>query len=547
MKKCINKIALLLSMILALSLLSACGDKAADDSGDSGNEETVTLTAWVPESIRIEDWNTNAMTLWLEEQTGYDLELIPLSSEDYTTKVNISMTAGNLDELPDIVFGSFGDTAVWSWAEAGSIIPLSDYYSDPELSVNINEAIERTGVDYTQQIVSPDGNIYGIAAYNQSYGNEFRDKLWIYQPWLEELDQEVPVTTEEFYELLKMISNSDMNGNGKKDEIGMLGSTGNYTNYWKFLMNAFTYAGDSHFRTVEDGIVSASYTTDEWKEGLKYLKKMFDEGLIAPESLTISDEQFSTLINSEDPTVFSFVYYGAEMVEAGTSRQTDYVCIDTLMGPDGVNYSTYVPSVANITMVITANCKNPEAAFRIGDLMSSEYIGISQRWGEEGVDWDYPENVENISEYTASVEGFDISLVAYNDSTFWGGTDVTNGSWRQIGPLVRQYAIANGVGVIAGESNKYTQLFNEAASLYQNAGHEPTEVIPKLIYTTEESETIAEIESVLDSYVMESMANFVTGTMDIDAEWDSYLAEIETIGLNTYLEVVQGVYDRMYK
>ncbi len=138
MKKCINKIALLLSMILALSLLSACGDKAADDSGDSGNggsnEETVTLTAWVPESIRIEDWNTNAMTLWLEEQTGYDLELIPLSSEDYTTKVNISMTAGNLDELPDIVFGSFGDTAVWSWAEAGSIISLSDYYSDPELS-----------------------------------------------------------------------------------------------------------------------------------------------------------------------------------------------------------------------------------------------------------------------------------------------------------------------------------------------------------------------------------------------------------------------------
>ena len=119
MKKGLKMVTFLLSMAFVVSPLSACGESnvtnnntsnSADrynntsdtmetsnssdntDSNDNGNEGTVTLTAWVPDNIRIEDWNTNAMTLYLEEQTGYDLEMVPLSSEDYTTKVNMSLT-----------------------------------------------------------------------------------------------------------------------------------------------------------------------------------------------------------------------------------------------------------------------------------------------------------------------------------------------------------------------------------------------------------------------------------------------------------------------
>lgn len=551
-------IAALLAMSLGVSMLfSACGNgsstdgDSSDDSKQSESEEKeensenkeaedITLTIWVPENLRIEDWETNAMTVWMEEQTGYNLEIVPLASDDYATKINVSLTAGSIDDLPDIIMGDVSDDNVWSWAEAGTIIPLTDYYNDPELAVNINEAIERTGVDYTQQIISPDGNIYGIARYNQSYGNEFPGKIYIYQPWLDALEKDVPTTTEEFYELLKLVAETDLNGNGKNDEIGMLGDTKTCKYYWQTLMDAFVYAGDDQYRVVEDGTVSVAYTTDEWKNGLKYLKTLFDEGLIAPESLTIDHEQFKTLINSEDPTVFSFVYTSGSMISDET-RMYEYVGIDTLTGPDGVNYAMYRPSTGVVSMVITANCENPEAAFILGDLMSSEYIGICQRWGEEGVDWDYPENVDDLSNYVASVEGFDIFMVEHRE--FWGGSDVTNGSWRQTGPFVRQYAIANGWGKAPTKSAGV----DRAPSLYQNAGHEPDEVIPKLIYTTEEVNAVSEIETVLKSYVEECMASFVTGAKDIDAEWDSYLAELDKIGLDEYLEVVQNVYDRMYK
>lgn len=360
--------ALFLSTTLCVSALAGCsgGDTAntantetkaqaetaapaasaapAETGGDNKSGKPATLTVWLPDNIRVEDWKENHMTKWLEEQGNFQLEITTLPKDDYDTKVNMALTAGSVDDLPDVIisdgYKGFTDSQVWSWAQAETIIPLTDYYADPALAVNINEAMERTGSDYTQQIISPDGNIYGVATFNQSYGNEYPHKMWIYKPWLDALGKEMPKTTDEYYELLKLVSQTDLNGNGKADEIGLLGSRtddkkekGSF--YLKFLMNAFVYAGDEQYRQVNDGVVTASYTTDAWKDGLKYIAKMFDEKMILSESVTMSGEQFKTLMNSEEPTVFSFVGLAPDMITSGTQRSTEYVCLESLTGPDG--------------------------------------------------------------------------------------------------------------------------------------------------------------------------------------------------------------------
>ena len=511
-----------------------------------------TLTVWVPENLRIEDWNTNDMTLWLEEQGGFDLDIVALASgDDFKTKVNMALIAGSISDLPDVIVctnGTFSDTDVWDWAQAGAILPLTEYYNNPELAVNINEAIERCGVDYTKQITSPDGEIYAVATLNQSYGNEFPDKMWLSTTVLEAIGMEAPTTPDEFYEVLKAAVASDFNGNGKADEIGLLGtfSSLSYDGWFAYLMNPFVYAGDSNYRIVEDGTVSLAYTTEAWKEGLKYIRKLFEEGLIASESLTLEDAQYKTLMNSEQQVVFATDYYAIDMI-SDSERTLDYQIAAPLKGENGTQYATFKQSVANPTFLVTANCSNPEAAFRLGDLMSSEYIGISQRWGSEGVNWDYIANVEGADAYAASVDGFDISIVAYNDSAFWGGSEVANASWRQAGPYVRHYGIACGVGIDPENTEQYTINLNGAWTLYQTGGFNPDETISKLIYTTEESDSISEIESNLLTYVNEMTASFLMGNADIDASWDSFQAELENIGASTYVEVIQGVYDRMYK
>lgn len=42
-------------------------------------------------------------------------------------------------------------------------------------------------------------------------------------------------------------------------------------------------------------------------------------------------------------------------------------------------------------------------------------------------------------------------------------------------------------------------------------------------------------------------AAFLTGKADIDAEWDSYLAQLETIGIDTLIADYQAGYDRAHK
>lgn len=553
-------IALLLAITMICSLaLTGCGTSKSEETeapvvevADATNpvsEDPVVLSVWIPDNTRIEDFNTNDMTLWLEEQGNFDLQISVIPSSDFKTKVNMALTVGAIEDLPDVIIGtSFGASNVLEWAYAESILPLTEYYNDPELAANINEAIARTGTDFTQQLVMPDGEIYTIAKFNQSYGNEYPAKTWIYKPWLDALGAEVPTTTEELYELLKLVSETDLNGNGKKDEIGLLGATesDSYDKWFSYLMNPFIYAGDQHFRVVDDGVVSAAYSTDEWKEGLAYIKRMFDEGLIITETLTMADEQFKAQMNTSDHTVFALTYYQAGMV-SDMEIASNYMCIEPVIGPKGTKTASFVPTAASAAFLVTANCKNPEAAFKLGDLLSSEVMGISQRWGTEGKDWDYAANVENISEYRSSYEDFDLYLVAYDDTTFWSGTELTNSSWRQTGPFVRQYAIANGRGVAAASVDQYTLNTYAANSLYQKGGWAPEEVISTLIYTSEESDVIAEIESNLDSFVKEYWTAVMMGTKNLEGDWDAYLQELEAIGLNDYLEVVQKAYDRMYK
>lgn len=548
----------LVALVLALALLPVSAFAAEFNAPGEYPicKETVKLTVGIPDNIRIEDYETNVMTKKLEEYGNFDLDFVIYDSTDYTTKINLMMMAGG-SELPDVIlFDVFAGTKVtdnqlYSWAQTGSIIPLTQYYNDPSISYWLHEAVERTGVDFTKQITSPDGEIYAIPIYNQSYGNEYPCKMYYYKPWLEKLGKEAPTTLDEYRDLLKAVVSTDLNGNGKADEVGLAGTGFNdkyYNGWFEALMNCFVYAGDSDYFTVNDGVVGAAYTTEEWKEGLKYIRDMIKDGLIATESLTMDRNQLDTLANVTETALFSAVNYSMVMITMDNPARDEYTYLLPLIGPHGYSSATFEQSVANPAFVVSANCKEPEAAFRLGDLMTTEYISIMQRYGAEGVDWDYVQNSKvDMSSYVPYVDGFDLSIIAYDDENFGGGTSVTNSCWRQMGPYVRQYAIANGKAINKDTVTGFMTAIGQASMAYQKNNTRPAEVIPKLVYDTAESEQISEILVTLTSYVEEMTSNFLAGNVDIDAGWDSFQSELKAIGVDTVLSVVQQVYDRMYK
>ena len=55
---------------------------------------------------------------------------------------------------------------------------------------------------------------------------------------------------------------------------------------------------------------------------------------------------------------------------------------------------------------------------------------------------------------------------------------------------------------------------------------------------------MADLKTSLSTYVNENITLFATGGRSL-AEWDAYVQELDAIGLQDYITIMQQAYDRM--
>lgn len=143
---------------------------------------------------------------------------------------------------------------------------------------------------------APDGNIYGLTGLNECFHCSYPNKMWVNTKWMEQLGLTEPTTTEEFKEMLRAFKTKDPNGNGKADEVPLSGSTENFgVHIIPYLMNGFIYDDDRNYLIVNQGKVETVVNKPEWKEGLAYIKSLYDEGLIDPGAFTQNVGAFKKL------------------------------------------------------------------------------------------------------------------------------------------------------------------------------------------------------------------------------------------------------------
>ena len=120
--------------------------------------------------------------------------------------------------------------------------------------------------------------------------------------------------------------------------------------------------------------------------------------------------------------------------------------------------------------------------------------------------------------------------------------------WSRDGPSVRtekyrlSQVVPNPNDVTAGK-NLEVVLYNLTKERY--APYVPKEPmnLPPMYFTEEQANEVATILPQLQTYVDETFAQAVTGQVDIEAEWDSYLSNLESIGLSRFVEIHQQVLD----
>ena len=78
--------------------------------------------------------------------------------------------------------------------------------------------------------------------------------------------------------------------------------------------------------------------------------------------------------------------------------------------------------------------------------------------------------------------------------------------------------------------------------VWSSAGQDWT--LPTLSLTQDESVDRAAIMGDVETYVQEKTTQMITGVLDIETEWDTYISDIESMGIADATAITQAAYDR---
>ena len=519
---------ILLIALMPLSALS-CARTVAPVS------EAVVVRLAAPQNAYIEDFDTNMYKLWLEEQTGLKIEMDWLPINDAEQIAKLALSTG--EDLPDayVGFGSgsfeiFQNPNIQLYGEQGAIIPLDDLIEKYGVYTKklFEELFEH---DIESLMTSADGQKYFMPGFSSSVITRHRQIMWVNIGWLNALSMNPPATTDEFRDMLRAFKSYF------PYSVPMTGTEAHYGKQaYDYLINAFIYNDTNNSRILlENGIIGFAPVRDEFREALKYMRGLYDEGLYSPLSFTQDNQQLTQMANDRRDILGAFVSPGITLTVYQNSPEImeRYMGIGPLAGPEGVKLSTVFLSIPRPFGVITSACRHPEEVFKLFDLMLSEEACLMGRYGEKGVDWDHAD------EGAVSIFGTPATISIINQ--IWNTPQ--NKHLAQIVPYVSRPKYSGGV-TWDGNTTDGEYMNAQAALLYKD--HEPKEYVGMLIYSPEEEARIHNIREEIETYVKETIIGFITGELEIndDAVWAGYLKEFYNLGLTEFLEVAQTAYGR---
>ena len=134
-------ISALLALVMVLSL-TACG-KSTPSSAQNDNEQ-ITLTLGVNGKANVTEWDNNKLVLWLEETTGYNIDVQVFSGDAAERATQVSTIVAGGEKLPDVMFYfSLSDEAMYTYGSDGYLANLLPYFSEEHMakfSVEYDEA-----------------------------------------------------------------------------------------------------------------------------------------------------------------------------------------------------------------------------------------------------------------------------------------------------------------------------------------------------------------------------------------------------------------------
>lgn len=511
-------------------------------------KETETITVMTYDNTATFNGETNWFTGYYEDKTNVRVKWIVIPHEQFKERVNLALASG--DKIDVIISGensqaNFTASEYMKLAEQQVILPIQDLIESDTVYLKQRLA-EREG--WRELVTLPDGNIYYLPSINDFTHGRYYGKMYVNREFLKNVNMGIPATTGEFREMLLAFKNRDANGNGDpNDEIPFMGAVDNFgCRVDTFLMSAFVYDDGENRLYLDKGVVTAAFTRDEFREGLRYLHGLFRDGLIAKDSFTASRNDRAKLNSVKYESVIGAMP-NMHTGNLGTRelhqpvRWIDYESIAPLEGPAGLRVARYDPYNGYTSAgVIPAMCRNPALVMRWLDWFMSEEGTTMVTYGQKGVGWaDADPGATGPAGTPARIQ----VMVLPPDHQYYG-----NFTWGAKFPNYRSNAFRNAIqeapdprAADGSGRERYHEM--NVREMYEPYAQQVEHIIPPLYYSPEHSLEMTTLLTNINTYVNESIAKFIVGDMNIETGWAAFQNNLKNLGLERYLKIVQETYD----
>lgn len=526
-----KRIAGLLCCGMTVSMLVGCGGKTEVQSGQQPSDGPVTQEGYsLPiseEGMELtyagpDNWYASAsyasnLEVWqeFEKRTGIKIKFEVMPQQQYDTSMQTRVAANQ--GLPDIIaVPPLWNSDTVKYADNGIIQPLNRLIG--QYGVNIEKFFQEYP-ELKECIVAADGEIYTIPESTVQMNDYNFNMPIIRQDWLDKLGLSVPQTWDEWYQVLKAFKTQDPNGNGKADEIGFYAEGIAKTDF--FAAAQGIPMSDSGFMVDESGKVRYIPATQEYREMLSFVNRLYTEGLLELELGATKKEEFinQDILGAHTHWSLITTRFNTSLEKAGIAGK--YAAV---LPPRDEKGNTVVAKRLPISLeyAITKDCKDSAAAIKWIDYVYASEEGLRlQAAGIEGKSYNMVDGKPVLSDWTLHhPDGID-PLNALR-SLGAGGSVLYNQPWEIGEQLYTEDALA-----FADQAKPYVQ-----------------ETFPRILGTVEEENRIFAIMADMKTYCDEMIVKFAIGQEPLDG-FDKFVDMLNGMGLEELLSIKQTQYDRL--
>ena len=532
-------LSMLLAAVMVLSV-TACGqaenvdssaaDAVVEESAEAGEivyplgaEDKTIKIAMMSYHFKIAGDVTDIADTHFWEQyqknVGVNLEIEMFETED---AFNLMLAGG---DLPDIIMWApsltNGDAAGMIEDE---IITTLTWEELDQYAPNYAARLRANDIARKMLTIAANGEIVGFGNWNNDQRMRSTNGMIVRGDWMDELGIENPTTPEEFLDMLRAFKNEK----GAEYPMALTSHRMNLLFGYGFFSSPYGLINGGDY--VVDGKYEIGYYQPEYKEYLKLFHTMYEEGLINPDYLTLEQTVVDGMLYDgrtgcvQQSVIAGLGNYIPAMEEV--NPEAELRGIPSLLGPNGEKafYGATEGLVGAFKGMITTACEDKALAMKVLNYGFTEEGGLFMQFGTEGVSY---EMVDGVPTY--------LETITKNENGF------------TMGQMLHQYCRA---GAFWPNNPMYEYFVQTTSHPIQRAAVAAWDDNDRYVYMTpdvaiadEDLSEYSRISTDVSTYSSEMRAKFISGELDIDAEFDNYIQGLQDRGIDTMIEMKQAAID----